>query len=244
LIHFAGIEKGRKSLKQLIEVFYAPGKVFDYVRDRKAWVIATLANVLLISFTIWFYYQTIGAENMARHQFENSKFAAQMSDDQKQQAIAAAASPTREAVGIVVGGVFGGVFILVVGLLFMAIAGVSGHSIKFSQGAGTAAYAGWPVGVIKVLLSVVVVLAAADKTDLDPQHLLAFNIGAFLDQHTTAKPLYALASSLDIFILAQVLLGAYGLSRVANITFGKAAGGMIAIWVVLTIIAMGLSLVF
>ena len=77
-------------MKQLIEVFYAPGKVFDYVRERKAWVIATLANALLVSFTIWFMYQTIGAENMARHQFENSKFAAQMSDDQKQQAIAAA----------------------------------------------------------------------------------------------------------------------------------------------------------
>lgn len=231
-------------MKQLIEVFYAPGKVFDYVRERKAWVIATIANALLIAFSIWFMYQTIGAENMARHQFENSKFAAQMSDDQKQQAIAAAASPTREAIGIVVGGIFGGLFMMVIGLLFMAIAGVSGHSIKFSQGTGAAAYAAWPVSVIKTILSVVVVLAAADKSDLDPQHLLAFNIGAFLDQHTTAKPLFALASSLDIFILAQVLLAAYGLSRVANISFGKAAGGMIAIWVVLTVVAMGLSLVF
>ena len=100
------------------------------------------------------------------------------------------------------------------------------------------------ISVIRTILSVVVVLVATDKSDLDPQHLLAFNIGAFLDQHTTAKPLFALASSLDILILAQVIFAAYGLSRVANISFGKAAGGMVAIWVIFTVIAMGLSLLF
>ena len=231
-------------MKQLIEVFYAPGKVFDYVREHKAWVIAAIANALLIAFTIWFTYQTIGAENMTRHQLENSKFAANMPDDAKQKAIADSASPAREAIGIVAGGVVGIVIMMVIGLLFMAIAGVAGHPIKFGQGTGAAAYSAWPVGVIKTILSVVVVMAAADKSDLDPQHLLAFNIGAFLDQHTTAKPLYALANSLDIFILAQVLFGAYALSRVANISFGKAAGGMVAIWAVFTVLAMGLSLVF
>ncbi len=231
-------------MKQLIEVFYAPGKVFDYVREHKAWVVAVIANALLIAFTVWFTYQTIGGENMARRQMENSKFAANMPDDAKQKAIADAGTPTREAISVVAAGVIGAVIMMVFGLLFMAIAGVSGGPIKFSQATGAASYSAWPIAVIKTILSVVVVLAATDKSDLDPQHLLAFNIGAFLDPHTTAKPLYTLASSIDIFILAQVVFAAYALSRVARITFGKAAVGAAAIWVIFTVIAMGFSLLF
>lgn len=231
-------------MKQLIEMFYAPGAVFDYVRQRRAWAIALIANMLLVAFTVWFTYKTIGAENMARQQIENSRFTAQMTDEQKEQAIANAGTPAREGIAIGAAAIITGVVFVIFALLMMAIAGVSGGPIKFGQALGTTTYAAWPISLVRTVLSVVVVLATADRTSLDPQHLLAFNVGAFLDAHTTAKPLMALAHSLDIFVLAQVLLAAWGLARVAGITFGKALGGMIAIWVIFTLIAMGFSLVF
>jgi hypothetical protein len=116
--------------------------------------------------------------------------------------------------------------------------------MRFPQALGTVFYAAWPFTVLRFLLSAIVIMMAANKADLDPQHLLAFNAGAFLDKATTAKPLYSLASAFDLFMFAQIALAAFGLSRVALISFTKAVVGLGLVWLIFTLIAMGLSLVF
>jgi hypothetical protein len=98
--------------------------------------------------------------------------------------------------------------------------------------------------VVRSILTVLVISLATDKSDLDPQRLLAFNAGAFLDKATTAKPLFALASAFDIITFAQMALAAYGLSKVARISMTKALTGIVLIWIVFTVLGMGLSLIF
>ena len=231
-------------MKGLIQVFYEPGKVFDYVRKHRAWVAAFLAGLILFAAMFAYTVEQIGAENITRHALENNKFAAQMTQDQKDQAIANSGTPAGKGKTLAISIVGYAIFMLVFALLFMAIAGMGGNRIKFSQALGTVSYSSWPIAVIKSLLSIVVIAMAADKADLDPQHLLAFNVGAFLDKATAAKPLYALASAFDVFIFAQIALAAYGLGRVAQMSFTKALVGIAAIWVIFTVIAMGLSAVF
>ena len=231
-------------MKGLLEIFYEPGKVFDYVRERGAWLAAFLATLILAAATTAYMYQTIGAGNITRHALEDNKFAAQMTPEMKETAIAKAESPAGKIQNIVVVMVVVAVLLLVFALLFMAIAGASGSKLRFPQALGTVAYSGWPVGVVKLILSVVVIMISADKANLDAQHLLAFNGGAFLDKATTAKPLFALASAFDLLTFAQIALGAFGLSRVAVISFTKALVGVGLIWVLFTLLSMGLSLVF
>lgn len=228
----------------LIQIFYQPGKVFEYVREQRAWAIALIANLLLMTVYLTAVQNAIGLQNIARQQMESSSFTKSMSAEQKEQAIAAADTPTRRIIGIVATPVVIAVIMAFFALLYMVIAGMSGGPIKFSQAFGTANYSAWPFNILTAILSTIVVFVSADRSELDPQHLLAFNAGAFMDKATTAKPLYALASSFDILILAQMAFGAWALSIVAKISFAKALTGMIVIWVLMTAIRMGLSLVF
>jgi uncharacterized membrane protein len=231
-------------MKELVEVFYEPGKVFDYVRERKAWVIAFVAGLVVFVCMLAYIYQAIGAGNITRHALEDSKFAAQMTQEQKETAIAKADTTAGKVQNISFATIGYIIVTVVFALLFMAVAAISSGKLSFPQAMGTVAYSGWPFLLLKFILSVVVIMIAANKADLDAQHLLAFNVGAFMDKATTAKPLYALATSLDLITLAQVLLSAYGLSKVALISFTKALVGLGLIWVFFTLIAMGLSLVF
>jgi hypothetical protein len=228
----------------LVQIFYQPGKVFEYVREKRAWVIALIANMILLAAFTGVVQEGIGMSNIARQQMETSSFAKNLSAEQKEQAIAQADTTSRKVIGIVITGVAIGVVMSIYALLFMAIAGMSGGPIKFSQALGTACYASWPFSVVTAVLSLVVLFVSADRSELDPQHLLAFNVGAFLDKATTAKPLYALASSFDVLILAQMFFAAWGLSLVAKISFGKSIGGMIVIFIFMTALRMGLSLIF
>lgn len=231
-------------MKGLIEIFYAPGKVFDYVRERRAWAAPFFAGLILFGVMYAYIVGQIGMTNIVRHSIEQSKRGATLTDEQKEQQIAAANTTTVKAISACAALIASSGALLIFALLFMAIAGVSGHSIQFSQALGTVSYVSWPFGVVRSLLSILVIALAADKAELDPQHLLAFNAGAFLDKATTAKPLFSLASSFDLFTFATMLFGAYGLSRVAQIKFSKALTGIILIWVVFTIIGMGWAAIF
>jgi hypothetical protein len=228
----------------LIEIFYAPAKVFEYVREKRAFVWALLANMILFAGMNYYATNAIGAGNIARQQFENSKFAANMPAEQKEQAIAAAEQPTRKA--IVTASVFlvVGIMMLFFALLYMAIAGVSGGPIKFTQALGAVTYSAWPFTVLTVILSIVIIMMAADKSELDPQHLLAFNVGAFLEKNSPTKFLYSFASSIDVLRLAGVAFSAWGLSIVAKISFGKSLTGMLLLWLIASLIGAGAASLF
>jgi hypothetical protein len=231
-------------VKGLIEIFYEPGKVFDYVRERGAWLAPFIAGLVLTAVTFAYVYQAIGGSNIVRRQLESNRFAQNMPADAKEKAIADADSPAaayRQAGFAAIGYA---IFMAFLALLVLAISAVFGGKLKFPQALGVVSYASWPFSVVRTILSLVVLAMAPDKADLDPQRLLAFNIGAFLDKASTAKPLYALASAFDLFIFAQIFFAAWGLARVAQISFTKALAGMFAIWVVFTAIGMGLSLIF
>ncbi len=230
-------------MKGLIEIFYEPGKVFDYVRERRVWIVPFLAGLILFAAMYSYTIEQIGAGNVTRHALETSKFAANMTPEQKETAIAQADSPGGKARTLIFTVIGYTVITLVFALLFLAIAGVGGGPIKFSQALGTVSYSGWPISVIRSILTVIVIMLATDKSELDPQRLLAFNAGAFLDKATTAKPLFALASAFDVFVFAQIALAGYGLSKVARISMSKALTGLVLIWIVFTVIAMGFSLV-
>jgi hypothetical protein len=226
----------------LIQIFYQPGKVFEYVREKRAWAVALIANIILAVAFSFVMYQGIGAANMARTQVEASSAAKTLTPAEIDQRVAMASSPMVE--GIIIGsiGLGTGVFMLIFALLFMLIAGMSNGPISFSQALGTAAYAAWPIALVKSALSTLVIFISTDRSELDSSRLFGSNVAFFLDKGSTPKPLYALATSFDLLIIAQIFLAAWGLSVVAKIKFGKSLGGAIGIWVLLTLIAMLISL--
>jgi hypothetical protein len=222
----------------LIEIFYAPGKVFDYVREKRAFLWALLANIVLFGGMYFYTVNAIGASNITRRALESSRFAGQMPPDVKEKSIADSDLPAKKIQNAVGTAVFVGVVFVITALLYMAIAGASSSPIKFTQALGTASYAAWPIGVLTTILTVVVITLAADKTELDPQYLLAFNAGALLDRATASKTVYKIASDIDLLAFAQIALSAFGLSKVARIAFSKALIGTILVWVLYSLLGI------
>ena len=227
-------------MKELIQVFYEPGAVFDYIREKRAWVWALLACLLISAITTVYVVQNIGAENVARTSIENQKSAANLSPEEKENRVQTATKVMGTVVPVSVV-IFTAVFFLIIGALYIPIATMGGGQLNFAQALGTVGYAAWPFTVLRALLSALILAITPDKESLDPQRLLAFNLGAFLDKQTTSPPVFALATSFDLLILAQTVFAAWGLAKVARIEFSKSLIGNLLIWVLITLITVGFS---
>jgi hypothetical protein len=225
-------------MMELIQVFYEPGKVFDRVREQRIWVVALLAIVIATAAMYAYSVQQIGGSNIQRHAVENSKMMSNIPQDKKDEMIANADTTKSKVIGDVATGVVVGIIMLVLAALFMAIAGVSGQPIKFTQAIGTVCYSAWPFTILTIVLSIAVISMAQDKSELDPRSLLFFNLGAALDKATTNKSLFALAQSIDLLRFAQIAFSAWALAKVAKIPFSRALTGQILIWVVFTLLGM------
>jgi hypothetical protein len=228
----------------LLEIFYAPGKVFETIREKRIFIWALLANIVVISGVYYYSVSQIGNGNITRRTLESSRLASQMPAEAKEKAIADADQPSAVYRGAGFAAVGVAVVFVIIALLNMAVAGVSGGPIKFTQALGVESYSAWPFTLLTAILSVVVIAMAADKTELDPQHLLAFNVGAFLDKNTASKFLYNFASSIDVLRLAGTVFAAWGLSIVAKISFGKSLTGLLLIWFVFSLLGAGIASIF
>jgi hypothetical protein len=199
---------------RLTGVFFEPAKTFADVVERPGfWVPLILIMVFSLSYMVLFG-QHVGWDRMIRHQYETSSRAAQMSPEQREQAIQMGAkfAPVMGYVGVLLGVPLA--TLIWAAVLLGIVKGMMSAQVRLKQVFAVICYAGMP-GVIMVLLAVAVMFMKPPE-DFNLQNPLVFNPGAFMDPLTTSKFLYSLASSLDLFRLWQMVLIAIGL---------KAAGG-------------------
>ena len=109
---------------------------------------------------------------------------------------------------------------------------------------GATAYAWFPYYILVTAMTLLIITLSADRSDLNFKNLVATNVGAFLDPQTTSKPLYSLASSLDL--LSFLLLGflAYGLSKVSRAKTGTCFAIVIGVWAVYVLCKTGMAALF
>ena len=81
--------------------------------------------------------------------------------------------------------------------------------VRLKQVFAILCYASMP-GVIMMLLAIAVMFMKPPD-DFNMQNPLVFNPGAFLDQATTSKFIYSLASAIDLFTLWKLVLIGIGL---------------------------------
>src|SRR5258708_16744239 len=79
-------------MKNLLDVFFQPGKVFGALRGQKgAWIVPLIANMVLLVATTAMAIHFIGMETIVRQRLEQTR----LSPEQMQQALARAASPNQ-----------------------------------------------------------------------------------------------------------------------------------------------------
>lgn len=154
------------------------------------------------------------------------------------------------------GATFGSIFAHVGGLLGVAIvtliiAGIGllianaiyGGEVNFKTAYSVATYSFIP-SVFSSIIAVVMILFG-DRESFNPRNPAPTDLGFFLDIHTTSKPLYALASSLDIF--SFWIMGLLGIGFAAAI--GKKTKPLsvflpfFGLWAVWVLVRMGLAMI-
>jgi hypothetical protein len=229
--------------ERLIGVFISPGETFaDVARKPGFWaplIVIVLGSMAVIESMVW----KIGVERLVRMGIEQSSRASSMSPEQMDQAVTQGAK-------------FAGIFMHVAGLLgapivLLIIAGVGILIVNVIFGAQSSFKTVFSLVCYADLVSLLgVIMAVAMIFFGDPDHFNAENpipgnVGFFLNQHEVSKPLYALASSADIFsIWLLILLG---------VALAKGTGGKVkplpiflvyaGIWILYVLGKVGLKMI-
>lgn len=225
----------------ILEVFYAPGKLFSSLESRRgAWVLPFLLNLLLSLGTSLYAIHVVGMESIIRQRLQNT----QMSPEQMQQTLQSASRP-----GIIY--IAAAQVVIVVALALLIIAGVltifalmGSKEPKFSVNFSMVNLAYWPYTLVVAIMSILVLLIAPDRTALDINNLLATNVAAFIDKDTTSKGLYSLLTSMDVLSFFEIGLLSYGFSKVNRTSMSFAFFSVFSLWFIYVLIRMGLAIIF
>lgn len=208
-------------------MFYSPGEVFDRVRERGTWFPPMLAMVLIGLLSGFVLSNLVSMGAVMRKQMENDpKTVERLGPDGIERFTA---NPRFNALWYA-GAIAGPITVLVVAGIFLGGLSITGGKASFKQVVGATAYGWWPYSILLTGMTLLIVYLSADRAELNFKNLVATNVGAFLDPQTTSKPLYSIASSLDILSFGLIALLAYGLSKVSKSPMGTCLGIVIIVW--------------
>jgi hypothetical protein len=226
-------------LERVAGVFISPGPTFADIA-RKPDFIAPLIIAILGSIAVTeTMLAKIGMERIIRTSIEQSSRGSQMTADQIDQAVRQGA-----AIGGViahVAGVLGApIYLLIlagVGLLVLNV--IFGAGSKFKTVFSVTCYANL-VAILGVLMGLAIILFG-DAEQFNPENFMPTNVGFFLNPREVSKPLYALASSIDVFTFWVLALLGVGFSAASE----KKAKPMpvfftlLGLWIVWVLAKMG-----
>ena len=231
-------------VSRLSGVFFEPSKAFTDIAARPSFLVPLILSLVFGVVYITMFSQRVGWERMIRHQQETSSRAAQLTPEQREQGVQMGAkfAPVFGYVGILVGVPL--TLTIWSAVLLGIVKGIMSVPLKFKQIFAILCYAGLP-GVIFMALAIAVMFLKSPD-DFNLQNPLVFNPGALLDQATSSKFVYSLASSLDLFRIWTLVLIGIGLKAAGGkkISMGGAMAAAFVPWLVWIFCAAGLAGIF
>jgi len=133
--------------------------------------------------------------------------------------------------------------VVVGAVLMLAFNLIYGTKIGFVPSLAIVSYA-WVPGIIGALLGILIIFLK-DPSTVDLDHLVASNGGAFL-AGDAAKWMVTLFTAFDLFAFWNMILMAFGFSAAdpKKISFGKALGTVVGVWLIYVIVKVGLVAAF
>jgi len=218
-------------ISRLAGVFFEPKKTFEDIAQRPGWLVPLILIIVAALSTMVVFSQHVGWERFFRQQMESNPRMAQLTPEQRDQALAmqmkfASVGAAVPVVAVPIS------FLVISAVLLGIVAGIMSAPVKFKQVFAVMCYASLTGVVSSILTLVVMFLKDPDKFNL--QNPLAFNPAAFMDPTTSSKFMYSLATSLDLFSFWTILLIATGLQAAAGkkLSFGGALFSVILPWAV------------
>jgi hypothetical protein len=235
------------SFGRIFGVLFSPKPTFESIVRRPTWILPLILIAVVSVGVIFTFSQRVGWRNfMIRQDQQNSRTQKQMesmTEEQREKLI-----DTQTKVAPIFGyiGVTLGLFIaavVVAAVLMLAFNLIHGTKIGFVPSLGIVSYS-WVPGIIGGLLGILI-LFLKDPSTVDLEHLVASNAGAFLADDAP-KWMLTLFTAFDLFAFWNMILMAIGFSAAdpKKISFGKALGTVVGVWLIYVIVKVGLAAAF
>lgn len=226
------------SFARVVSVLFNPAQTFAAIRERPTWLVpfvlliaVSLTGAFLVSQKVdWVEVaeETLAAQNRP------------MSESEREQAIDAMEKfmPVSTLIGPLMAWP---VFTLLTALVCLVGINALGGQLSYKQSFSTVVHSTMPQ-LLAGLLTIPVVLGRPSFTffELQGGSFLKSNLGAFATEETPGA-LRALMGSIDLFTLWGVVLLSLGLAIVGRLSKGASAAVAIGVWVLWTLILVGLA---
>jgi hypothetical protein len=234
-------EAPKSFVSRVIGGFTSPGETFADIVQKPDIIAPLIVSILSTIAFSEIMLAKIGMERIVRMQLEQSGRASSMSPDQVDQAVSQGAkfgAIITHAIGVL-GAPIG---ILIVAAVGLGIANlIFGAKTKFGTAFSVACYANM-ISVLGAMVGILVMLFG-DPDHFNPSAPVPTSLAFFMDQAHTSKPLFALATSLDLFTFWYM--------AILGIGFAATTGGrskpvtvffaFVAVWAVYVLAKVGLA---
>jgi hypothetical protein len=221
----------------LTGIFFEPGRVFEAMRSRPRFLVAGLVLFVLTIGVTGAVFQRIDMTQYIRDKMEKSPRNANASPEQKEMGvkfgkiIGAVGIPASVPITIAAGA----------GLYLLGVMAFGG-AISYKKSLSVWVYSSLPPAVLGSLVAVLVLfLKAPDQ--IDPEHLLVTNPGAFMGPDSSPV-VVALLSQFDLLRFYGLFLAAIGLRKLAKLSSGSAWGVVIGFFAIRAILAICSAAIF
>jgi len=231
--------------QRLVDTFIAPSKTFTDLRRNASWWAPFLISLVVSVIFVSVVDQKVGfrkvVENQLRAQTKQAQRIENLPADQREKAM-------QQQVGFTKGFSYGFPVVLLIwnaivaAVLFATLKFAASAAIKFKTVFALVIYAGLP-GILKALLAVLSLVAGVSSDGFTFQNPVATNPGYFLDP-ASSPVLYSLLTSLDIFTIWTLVLGAIGIACVSEVKAGTAFAVVFGWFGVLVLIGVGIAAAF
>lgn len=209
-------------LQGVFGVFTEPTRTFPFLTKKNIWILFPICFIILSTFTSsYVFFQRVDREAFIREQVRKNKFASKIPQEKLDKAINDFKEKSSFAQSISVP-IFTLVWLtlasLVYYLCFLALGGV-GSFIK------TLIVVFWSELTICLaqIISIPIMLFKAPDELLNPQEILITNLGAIIGSQHLSPTLFSLLSSIDIFVIWNLILISLGLAAISKLSKGFSA---------------------
>jgi hypothetical protein len=214
---------------RIVGVFFSPKKTFAQIAERPSWLVPLLLMAILGTAVGAMLNTKMNWGDYIRHKAEENQRFAQLSEEQKDQALAPQVKFwSKFSYGI------GAVGVPISALLFALIYWgafnlFTGAGLRYGSAFGIAAHAFLPTVIQNILA--MIILPLKNYGDVNPESIVATNVKAFLGEDAP-KWLQALGSSLDLFWIWFMVLAAIGFAAAnpKKIKTGTAISIVFGLW--------------
>ncbi len=223
---------------RIVGALVSPKATFEDIARRPSWVAPIILLTVFSLVVSSLLAQKVSWERVVAQSIEQSPQGQQLTPEQREQRVAVGAKVARVLVYV-----FGALGTIILTLFFAAVLLgafnlMAGASVRFGTAMGIVSHALIPFAISSILAIVVLFVKHADT--VDPEHLLATNLGALVSGDSP-RWLEKLAASVDVFwiwIFALMVIG-FAAANPKKISTGKALGIVFGLYAALRLVVVG-----